>query len=148
MTETHDRTFIGIDYGARRIGLAKSDPTGLIASVLTTIEVTSNRNAVDKISKIIEEYQPTGLVVGYPLSLSGEKSRKCLEVDRFIEQLGKIFTGPIHKIDERLSTVEAGHVIHAHGKKVGQDKKRLDRIAAVLILQRFLDGLSRVEEES
>jgi len=145
MAETEDRTFIGLDYGTRHIGLAKSDPTGLIASALTTIEVSSDRDAVDKISAVIEEYQPMGLVVGYPLLLSGEKGRKCLEVDRFIKRLGRIFSGPIHKVDERLSTVEAARVVHAHGKKVGQDKKRLDRLAAALILQRFLDGLPRGE---
>ncbi len=145
MIEPHDKTFIGIDYGTRHVGLAKSDPTGLIASALTTIEVSSDRDAVDKISTIIEEYQPAGLVVGYPLLLSGEKSPKCLEVDRFIERLERTFSGPIHRVDERLSTVEAERVVHAHGKKIGQDKKRLDRIAAVLILQRFLDSLPREE---
>ena len=148
MAETEDRTFIGLDYGTRHIGLAKSDPTGFIASALTTIEVSSHRNAVDKISAIIEEYQPVGLVVGYPLLMSGEKSPKCLEVDRFIERLGRIFTGPIHKVDERLATVEATRVVHAHGKKVGQDKKRLDRLAAALILQRFLDGLPQKGERT
>jgi putative Holliday junction resolvase len=145
MAETEDKTFIGIDHGTRRIGLAKSDPTGLIASALTTIEVSSDREAVDKISAVIKEYQPVGLVIGYPLLLSGKKSRKCLEVDQFIKRLGRVFSGPIHKVDERLSSVEAGRVVHAHGKKMGQDKKRLDRIAAVLILQRFIDSLPRGE---
>ena len=139
MTQTEDKIFIGIDYGTRRIGLAKSDPTGLIASALTTIEVVSTRDAIDKISRVIKEYHPSGLVFGYPLSLSGEKSGKCRELDRFIEQLRKIYGGPIYKVDERLSTAEAERVLHAHGKKVGQDKKRVDRLAAVIILQRFLD---------
>ena len=84
-------------------------------------------------------------MVGYPLLLSGEKGPQCLEVDRFIKRLGRIFSGPIHKVDERLSSVEAARVVHAHGKKTGQDKKRLDRLAAALILQRFLDGLPRGE---
>jgi len=134
-----DKTFIGIDYGTRRIGLAKSDPTGLIASPLTTIEVISNREAMEKLTKIILQYQPAELVVGYPLSLSGDRGPKCREVDRFIEQLGKVYSGPIHKVDERLSSVEAARVIHAHGKKVGTEKRILDRVAAVIILQRFLD---------
>ena len=141
MTSSYDRTFLGIDYGERRIGLAKSDPTGLIASALTTLEVTGDRDAVSKIGGVIEEYQPNGLVIGYPLSMSGEKSRKCEQVDRFVERLGRIFTGPIHKVDERLSSVEATRTIHAHGQKTGKDKKRIDRLAAVLILQRFLDSL-------
>ncbi len=140
MTASYDRTFLGIDYGTRRIGLAKSDPTGLIASVLTTLEVTGDRDALNQIGAVIEEYQPNGLVIGYPLSMSGEKNRQCEQVDRFIERLGRIFTGPIHKVDERLSSVEATRTLHAHGQKTGKDKKRIDRLAAVLILQRFLDS--------
>ena len=134
-----DKTYIGIDYGSRRIGLAKSDPMGIIASALETIEVKSSRDALDKLSSIIDEYQPDGLVVGYPLLPSGDRSEKCLEIDRFIEKLQNIFKGPIHKVDEQYSTVEAEKIIHTHGRKVGQDKKRLDRLAAVIILQRFLD---------
>lgn len=148
MAETYDRTFIGIDYGTRRIGLAKSDPIGLIASALTTLEVISEKDALGKISAILEKHQPKALVIGYPLSLSGKKSKKCLKVDRFVDRLAQIYTGPIHRVDERLSSVEAARVIHAHGKKVGQDKKRLDRLAAVIILQRFLDGLPRGGERS
>lgn len=146
VVEVNDRTFIGIDYGTRRIGVAKSDPTGLIASALVTLEVVSDSDAINKISDIIEKYQPKGLVIGYPLSLSGEKSRKSLEVDRFVERLAQVYSSPIHKVDERLSSVEATRIIHAHGKKVGQDKKRVDRLAAVIILQRFLDELPREGE--
>ncbi|MFQ6008820.1 MAG: Holliday junction resolvase RuvX [Candidatus Zixiibacteriota bacterium] len=142
---TKDETFIGIDYGTRRIGLAKSDPSGLIASALTTIEVTDGRDAIEKISIIIKEHQPVGLVIGYPLSMSGKKSGKCHELDQFMEQLRKIYSGPIYRVDERLSTAEAERILHAHGKKVGQDKKRLDRLSAVIILQRFLDERRRHE---
>ncbi len=143
MTIEYDKTFIGIDYGERRIGIAKSDPTGLIASALKTLEIKSQKEALEKIEKIIKEYEPNGLVIGYPLHSSGEKSKKCVEIDEFVLKLHEIFDGPIHKSDERYSTKEAMGIIHAHGKKVGQDKKRLDRLAAVIILQRFLDELVR-----
>jgi putative Holliday junction resolvase len=132
--------YIGIDFGTRRIGLARSDPTGTIASALTTLEVTSANDAAAKIEAVIEEQRPYGLVIGYPLSLSGESSAKCRQVDSLIEKLAAVFAGPIHKVDERLSSVEARRVIRSHGKKVGQDKKRVDRLAAVLILQQFLDS--------
>lgn len=135
----YDRTFLAIDYGRRRIGLAKSDLTGLIASALMTLEVKSDNHALKLLGPILEEYSPNGLVVGYPLMTSGDKSDMCVEVDRFVEKLAEIYSGPIHKVDERYSSSEAADVIHAHGKKVGQDKKRLDRLAAVIILQRFLD---------
>jgi len=138
MTE-YDKTFIGIDYGERRIGLAKSDPTGLIASALTTIEINSQRDAIEQLENIFAEYQPNGLVIGYPTHQSGDKSKICLQIDKFIEKLSKIYNGEIFKVDEKYSSKEAISIIHAHGKKIGQDKKRIDRLAAVIILQRFLD---------
>lgn len=141
MTGAYNRTFLGIDYGTRRIGLAKSDPTGTISSSLMTLEVKSPKEALEKLRSVIAEYTPDGLVIGYPLHLSGDKSPKCVEIDAFIERLKKIYEGPIHRVDERYSSVEAAGIIHAHGKKTGQDKKRLDRLAAVIILQRFLDEL-------
>ena len=142
MPDRTDRTFLAIDYGERRIGLAKSDPTGTIASSLDTLEVKSIKDALARLTVAIEQYEPNGLVIGYPLHSSGEKSKKCLQIDRFAEKLAAIYDGPIHKVDERYSTTEAVDIIHAHGKKVGQDKKRLDRLAAVIILQRFLDECS------
>ena len=139
MDNRGDRTFIGIDYGERRIGLAKTDPTGLVASALGTLEVKSMSQAIERLAAVFSEYHPVALVVGYPLLASGEKSAKCREVDAFIENLEAVFDGPIHRVDEYGSSEEAADVIHAHGKRVGQDKKRLDRLAAVILLQRFLD---------
>ena len=135
-----NRRFLGIDYGERRIGLAKSDPSGTIASAWTTIEVSSMAEAVEKIAVKVKETMPDGIVIGYPLLVSGDKSKKCLEVDEFATKLAEIYDGPIHKIDERWSSTEAADVVHAHGKKIGKDKGRVDRLAAVIILQRFLDG--------
>ncbi len=135
-----NRTFLGIDYGDRRIGLAKSDPSGTIASALTTIEVSSMTDAVKKIAEKIREIKPDGIVVGYPLLVSDDKSDKCLAVDEFVEKLAEHYDRPIHKVEERWSSSEAIGVVHAHGKKAGRDKGRIDRLAAVIILQRFLDG--------
>jgi len=139
MTASDDKTYLAIDYGSRRIGIAKSDPTGLIASSLATLEVTSDKDAVTQLLRLIEEYQPAGLVIGYPLHDSGDRTPKCDEIDAFIERLAKDYSGPVHKVDERYSSVEAASVLHAHGQKTGKDKKRIDRLAATIILQRFLD---------
>lgn len=141
MNSEYNKTFLAIDYGSRRIGLAKSDPTGLIASALMTLEVKSDKDALAQIKAVIEEYQPNALVIGYPLHTSGEVSKKCIEVDRFCEKLAALYDGPIHKVDERFSSEEAVGIIHAHGQKSGKDKKRIDRLAAVIILERFLDGM-------
>lgn len=141
MTELYNKTFLAIDYGTVRIGLAKSDPMGVIASALDTIVVKSKADAAQKIKPILEEYQPNAVVIGYPLMPSGDISDKCRQVDNFIKLLAEMYAGPIHRVDERYSSVEATRIIHAHGKKVGSDKKRVDRLAAVIILQRFLDEL-------
>ena len=142
MVLAENRRFLSIDYGERRIGLAKSDPSGTIASALVTIEVSSMAEAVKKIAEKISELEPDGLVIGYPLLVSGDKSATCLVIDEMVEKLAEVYAGPIHKVDERWSSSEAADIIHAHGKKTGQDKGRLDRLAAVIILQRFLDGES------
>ncbi|MBD3403829.1 Holliday junction resolvase RuvX [candidate division GN15 bacterium] len=139
MTAATDRTLLGIDYGARRIGVAKSDPTGLIASALTTLEVKSDTDAVAALLELIAEYRPAGLVIGYPLLASGDKSDKCAEIDRFLALLEKSYHGPIYREDERYTSSEASDIIHAHGQRVGKDKRRIDRLAAVIILQRYLD---------
>ncbi len=142
MPLAENRRFLSIDYGERRIGLAKSDPSGTIASALITIEVSSMAEAVKEIAEKIGEIEPDGIVIGYPLLISGDKSEKCLVIDKFAEKLAEIYDRPIHKVDERWSSTEAADIIHAHGKKTGQDKGRIDRLAAVIILQRFLDGES------
>lgn len=132
--------YIGVDFGERRIGLAKSDPTGLIASAFKTITYKSINRAVAEIVKDIEDTGAVGVVVGYPVAPDGGTSgAACRMVDDFIARLKKQYTGPIYRVDERFTSEDAAETIHRHGKKAGKDKARLDRIAAALILQRFLD---------
>ena len=100
MAEKSDKTILAIDYGEKRIGLAKSDPTGMISSALDTIEVKSFDDAVKKIRKEIEFYEPAEIVIGYPLLASGDKSAKCKQVDKFVEKIAEKYTKPIHKVVE------------------------------------------------
>jgi len=136
-----NQVYIGIDYGERRIGIAKSDPTGLIASPFKTVVVKAINSALDEIAAIIDETGAVGVVVGYPVALAdgGSRGELCRKVDRFMERLRERYDGPMYKIDERFSSAEAENVIHGYNKKVGQDKGRVDRIAAAIILQKFLD---------
>jgi putative Holliday junction resolvase len=97
------------------------------------------KEGVKKVLEIVKEYEPKGIVIGYPLRESGEKSEKCSEIDEFTDMIAELYRGEIHKVDESWSSREAAEVIHAHGKKAGRDKARLDRLAAVIILQRFLN---------
>jgi len=125
--------------------MAKSDPTGFIASAYKTITYKSIKKAVDEIIEDIAKFSANGIVVGYPISTidGGNKGERCLMVDQFIERLKKKYDGPIHKIDERYSSVEAESMIHKHNKKIGKDKGRIDRMAAAIILQRYLDEIRK-----
>ncbi len=140
MQKSLGETYLAIDYGSRRIGLAKSDPSGTIASALETLEVKSMNEAVKKVVEVIEKYEPNAVVIGYPLLSSGDKSRKCLEGYEFADRIADLYRGEIHKVDESWASKEAQDVVHLHGKRAGKKKARLDRIAAVIILQRFLNG--------
>ncbi|MEW5797130.1 MAG: Holliday junction resolvase RuvX [Candidatus Zixiibacteriota bacterium] len=133
------RTFLAIDYGVRRIGLAKSDPTGTIASVLATLEVKSDKEAIQHLAGVISNLKPSALVIGYPLNDDGTENDACRRVDAFVAKLSETFDGPIHRVDEFGTSEEAVGIIHAHGKRAGKKKERIDRLAAVIILQRFLD---------
>lgn len=140
--------YIGLDYGDRRTGVAKSDPTGLIASPLKTITATNIGETVKQVLSIIEQYQPIGIVIGYPISLSGGSAgERCRVIDSFIALLQKKYSGPIYKEDERFSSAEAERVIHMHDQKSGKSKGRIDRMAAAIILQTFLDR-SREKDRS
>ena len=142
MTAPADKTILAIDYGLRRVGVAKSDPGGLIASAVATLEVKSDRDTITQLAALVDEHQPDALGIGYPLKEDGSTNDACERVDAFVERLGDICEGPIHKVDEFGTSEEAAGIIHAHGKRVGKKKKkrkRVDRLAAVIILQRFLD---------
>ncbi len=135
-----DRIYLAIDFGERRIGLAKSDPTGRIASAWKTITYKSLKKALAEIADDIRREKITGILVGYPLAPDGGSSgERCIMIDEFIARLEEITDLPIYTYDERDSSAEARKIIQQHGKKTGKDKEKIDRIAAAIILQRFLD---------
>lgn len=144
MTRSPQKVYLCFDYGTKRIGVAKSDPLGLIASPVATLSVSSRANALKQVRSMIHELRPDGLVFGYPLLESGDKSLKCIEIDRFIDEISNYFKGPIHRADESYTSVDAMDVFRAFGKRVKGKKGHIDRIAAVIILQRFLDEQVRL----
>ncbi|MCP4703228.1 MAG: Holliday junction resolvase RuvX [candidate division Zixibacteria bacterium] len=138
-----DQVYIGVDFGKRRIGMARSDASAQIASAYKTITYKSINIAIEEIVADLTEYEAVGVVVGNPVAPDGgDRGGSCKMVDDFISRLEKLIDIPIYKTDERDSSVEAEAMIHMHGKKVGKDKGRLDRMAAAIILQRFLDERS------
>lgn len=139
-----DTVYICFDYGDRRTGVALSDASCLIASGYTTFVAGGPKAASRRALELLEETVPQGIVVGYPLAPDGGSTgERCGIVDKFITELAKRTSLPIHRQDERGSSVEAQAIIHAHGKSVTKKRREagiVDQIAAAIILQRWLDA--------
>jgi len=124
--------YLGIDYGAKRVGVALSDEGGTLAFPR---EVLSNdKNLVSKLGQIVRTESVAEIVIGESLNYSGSANAIVVEVEEFISKIETEFKIPIHKEKEFLTTVEARRY-HENGKKV-------DASAAALILQRYLDKIN------
>jgi putative Holliday junction resolvase len=134
---------LGIDFGERRIGIAVSDSEGILATPLDTIDTRKQRDSFAIIKDYVEEYSAEVVVIGYPLHTNGMAGEKVAAVELFIEQLVK--RCPEVKIirqDERYSSSDAQVLIRSSGKRNGKkpvDKSLIDRMAAAIILQEFID---------
>ena len=125
---------LGIDYGRRRIGLALSDPTLLIATPLVIIENRGIKKTVLQIMDIIQKNDVKQIVVGLPLHANGDES----EMSREARQFGKVFVAlgfPVEYVDERYTSFEAESIIGNQR----ESKKLIDKVAASIILQVYLD---------
>lgn len=130
---------LGLDPGEKRIGVALSDPEGIIASPLKVIERTSEDAALSEVLAIAEEHEVGRIVVGLPRSLDGSLGKQARGVQRFVELLGKRAGIPVVAWDERLSTVAAERMMAEAGVKRHKRKERRDSLAAQFILQGYLD---------
>jgi len=141
--------FLGVDYGSRRIGLAVSDPDGRIASPLSTL--TSKKSTTELVQAILDEikkhYDIDEFVVGLPLNMDGSEGRQAQETKRFAEELRRCSDRPVHLWDERLSSWTAEASLREAGLSRGKRKARLDRVAAQVILQSFLDHQQRMKDD-
>jgi len=133
---------LAIDPGGRRVGLALSDPLRIIASPYKTLLVNDTADAVGQIQQVIQQEQVAEIVVGIPLRPGMEKSEQAKRVEAFIAALQAQVTQPVHSIDESYSSVEAEASLHQMGKKVGDDKGAVDRIAAAIILKQYLQEMT------
>ena len=128
---------LGLDVGDRRIGLALSDPTGLLASPFGVVE--RGPSDLADIVSVSEENEVAEIVVGLPLSLSGDSGRQAGKVRAFIRDLKSQTELPIKTVDERLSTVQAQGMLHQSERRRRGDRGQLDSAAAAIILQTYLD---------
>jgi putative holliday junction resolvase len=129
---------MALDVGAKRIGVAVADPAGKLALPVATIVRTSAHDDLAHIAEYLESYGVTTLVVGDPITLSGERGIAAQKIDEFVELLGRVFAGPIHRVDERMTTAQATKSLIA--ADVSRRKRRgiVDQMAAALILESFL----------
>jgi len=131
---------LGIDLGSRRIGVALTDGLGLTAQPHSTLARHGGRRDLDAIGKLVREHGAEVLVLGLPLDENGGEGDAARRVRAFGERLREALALPVEFVDERFTTVEAEEVLLA--ADVSRQKRRqvIDRIAAALILQRWLDG--------
>lgn len=136
---------IGLDYGTKTVGVAVSDALGLTAQGVETItrkEENKLRQTLARIEAIIEEYEVTKIVVGLPKNMNntlGERAEACKE---FADKLERRTGIPVVMWDERLSTVSAEHVLIESGVRRENRKAVIDKIAACVILQSYLDYIA------
>jgi len=141
---------LGIDYGERRIGLALSDATGLLASPWKAIANDANvgaaaeRLAIEIDALVAEDDGLAVVVIGLPRRLSGEANDQTARVQKFAQLLGAAVTVPIELQDERLTSHAADEILAERERDWKKRKRQLDAMAAALILQDYLDSRRRI----
>jgi putative holliday junction resolvase len=131
---------LGLDIGARRIGVAVSDPDGRVATPLKVLDARTLPGDMTPLRRIVEDYEVGLLVAGLPLTLAGEEGPQASEVRDRAEELARALRLPLELWDERLTTTEAARTMAASGVSARESKAAVDMVAAALILQGFLDS--------
>ena len=142
---------LGIDYGARRVGLAVSDALGLAAHGLPTLRGLKGPELLQAVARLLEERDIAEIVVGLPRNMDGSigfQAKETIEFARTLEAFGR----PVKMVDERLTTERAHRTMQEIGLSHSERRRRVDRMAAQFILQIYLDscgaagkGLSEIE---
>jgi len=133
---------MALDVGDSRIGVALSDPLEMLASPLTIIKRLNEASDVRSIVNLVNENKAGRLIVGLPLSLSGEAGMQAQKVKDFAEKLVSVLSIPLEMVDESFSTVTAREYMRETGRKKDRFKKKDDAVAAAVILQSYLDEAS------
>ncbi|MFQ5719838.1 MAG: Holliday junction resolvase RuvX, partial [Acidobacteriota bacterium] len=131
---------LALDPGTRRVGVAVSDPLGLTAQGLSTLACRGDGEAIEAVCHLVAEYEAVRLVVGLPVSLDGHERAAARAARRLAARLGRRLEIPIDMWDERLTSAEAERVMLTAGVRRRTRRAERDRLAAVLILQSWLDA--------
>jgi putative Holliday junction resolvase len=139
---------LALDFGARNIGLAVSDELGVTAQGLPTLRRSNKRNDLDHLRRVIKQFNIAELVMGLPLRMSGSEGIQSDKVQAFAEELRRKFKLPIHLFDERLTSVEANRLLRETDMSTHRRAEVVDQLAAVLILQSFLEFRKNKEPQA
>lgn len=132
---------LGIDFGLKRVGLAVCDSLWILSSPLNSYKTKSMRDTIDYVATLAKSEGVGGIVVGLPLNLDGTESVQSGRVRAFVRNLNKVTGLPVELQDERLTTVEADELLTQAGVKRSEERKKLvDSMAAVVILQSYIDN--------
>jgi putative Holliday junction resolvase len=134
---------LAVDWGERRVGLAVSDPGGVIASALPTLQVKGRQHAVDGVAKVAAEQEVELIVVGLPLLMSGARGRAAEAAETFAALLAEKSGIEVDTYDERLTSALSQRRMHETGMKPSRAKERVDQGAAIALLESYLMRRSR-----
>ena len=138
MNQEIQHPVLGIDHGEARIGLAITDPVGIMAHPLETIQVKTT-DPIERIMALVKQRQVKQLVLGLPLRMDGSEGTAAEKIRAFGVELAEKIDLPLHYMDESLTTVAAAEKLHQAGKNAKKQKSIIDQAAAVEILTNWLD---------
>ena len=130
---------LGLDHGKNHIGLALSDPSGLLASPYLVINYLSKKELLTQLSDIIAKEQVNGLVIGLPLNKDGSKGKAAEEIEKFADFLNHNLNLPVYLIDERFTSQQANVILNSSKMNLQKKKELTHKLSAALILQSYLD---------
>lgn len=137
-TEFRRGVRIGIDVGKVRVGIARTDPDGILATPVATI-TGKLPESIDELTRIVHEEGALEVIVGLPRSLSGAEGLSAHDTRAYAADLAEGIDVPVRVVDERLTTVSAHAAMHASGRPGRRHRQVVDQVAAVMILQHALD---------
>jgi putative Holliday junction resolvase len=134
---------LGLDLGERRVGVAVSDPEGILAHPLLQFEPKGRRDLVATVARLAAEQEAGRVVVGLPLLADGRRGEQARRAEAVVAALAEALDADVVTWDERFSTQDAEAALRGAGLTPGRRKARRDKVAAALILQSYLDAASR-----
>jgi len=132
---------LALDWGERRVGVAISDPEGIIATGLETLVVKSPEHAANRVAEIAREREADRIVVGLPLLMSGQRGEAADQAERFAALLVRRTGLPVETYDERLTSALSERRLRETGVRSGHDRGRVDQGAAIALLESYLTRL-------